>query len=98
MLMPSDLIQLSTQFNEGKRFLVIGSGHAQLVESRDEAAQLTISSGPAIAFEVRELTSGNYETSSEPAATPYRKIGTPTRTPTRTPTYDELLNQIRQKY
>ena len=93
MLTPSDFVQLSTQFNEGKRFLVIGSGHAQLVESRDEAAQLVNSNGPAIAFEVRALTSGNYEDSGDKEpSTPYRKVGTPA------PTHDELLNQIRQRY
>jgi hypothetical protein len=91
MLTPSDFLQLSTQFNEGKRFLVIGSGHAQLVESRDEAAQLTSSNGPAIAFEIRDLTSGNYYETAEKGTPPaYRKVGVPTQ--------DQLLNQIRQKY
>lgn len=73
-----DFRRLSEAFNAGNRFLVIAAGDMQLVGSRAEASNLVNSNGPSVAFEVRELTSGNYqEAAPAEKESPYRSTGKP---------------------
>lgn len=76
-----DFRQLSTQYQNGKNYLVISSGSAQLVGTREEANALVRANAPAVAFRVNDLTSGDYverdRVSSPVKESSYRKIGQP---------------------
>jgi uridylate kinase len=75
-----DIRQLSTQYNNGGRFVVIAAGSAQVVGTREEANALVSANAPAVAFSVRDLIGGVYDDpnkAAEAPAAPYRSVGTP---------------------
>jgi hypothetical protein len=78
-----DFRLLSDQYRNGNHYLVISSGAAQLVGTREEANALVSSNAPAVAFRVNDLTAGLYVNDqdnpppAEKAEQPYRKVGQP---------------------